>query len=124
VWPLIIAISLMVGTHLLSVTIPTIRYAYLWLGLILGLIPSGIFIYFFPQVIGKYAKTTAYFFLIYFLFEITGLELSQWSFPGVNFVGWMEIGKYRFPIEEFFIWMILTTIAVLSYFEFFDDDRK
>jgi len=31
---------------------------------------------------------------------------------------------YSMPFEEFFFWIILSTIAILSFYEFFDDDRK
>lgn len=101
-----------------------VRYAYLWIGVVIIFLPSITFLSFFPRLLSKYVKTASYFFLLALLFEITALQLNQWSFPGRNFIGWVEMFGYRFPFEEFFFWFIMATIGGLSYYEFFDDDRR
>ncbi len=101
-----------------------IKYAYFWLGLIFLILPIITFLSFFPKLASKYVKTGVYFFVLTFLFELTGLHLGQWTFPGTNFIGYIEILSYKFPFEEFFYWMILLAVGILSYYEFFDDDRK
>ncbi|MBI2106172.1 hypothetical protein HYT56_05060 [Candidatus Woesearchaeota archaeon] len=102
-----------------------IRYAYLILGIIFILFPSITFLNYFPRLLSKYVKTSSYFFVLIFLYELTGLQLNQWEFPGQNFIGWIEIFEYKFPFEEFFFFFfVLITIGVLSYYEFFDDDKK
>lgn len=124
IWPLIILFTTVVASYLLLNKPIIVQYAYLWLGIILIIIPCISFLSVFPKLIAKYCTTGAYFFLLYFIFEITALELKQWSFPGNNFIGWVQIFGYRFPFEELFFWIGTSTIAILSYFEFFDDDRK
>ena len=101
-----------------------IKYAYLWLGIIFLLLPSITFLTYFSKLLSKYIKTTSYFFILSFLFEITGLQLDQWRFTGDHFIGWIEFMGYRFPFEEFFFYFGLIAIGILSYYEFFDDDRK
>jgi lycopene cyclase domain-containing protein len=101
-----------------------IKYAYFWIGLILMLLPSIAFLSFFPKLASKYIKTATYFFALAFLFELTGLHLGQWTFPGTHFIGYIEILNIKFPLEEFFYWFVIGAIAILSYYEFFDDDRK
>ncbi|HBC45391.1 TPA: hypothetical protein DCZ81_04450, partial [Candidatus Collierbacteria bacterium] len=76
------------------------------------------------RLISKYIKIALYFFVLSFLFEITAIQLNQWSFPGNHFIGWVEIFGYRFPIEEFFFYFIMCSVGAISYYEFFDDDRK
>jgi hypothetical protein len=58
------------------------------------------------------------------MFELTGLELQLWTFPGTHFIGWVDLLGYKFPFEEFFFWFVLSAITILSYYEFFDDNRK
>lgn len=101
-----------------------LKYAYLWLGVALIFLPAVTFLSFFPKLLSKYVKTGIYFFILAFLFELTGLQLGQWEFPGTHFIGWVEMFGFHFPFEEFFFWMILAATAILSYYEFFDDDRK
>lgn len=101
-----------------------IKYSYLWLGIFFITIPIIIFLFLFPKLLPKYFKVAIYFFYILLLFEFVGIELNQWTFPGQHFIGYIEIFKYRFPLEEFIFWISLSSISVLSFYEFFYDDRK
>ncbi len=124
VWPLIILLMIFGITFLMKPTALIIPFAYFWIGIIFFLFPPITFLSYFPRLLSKYVKTGSYFFIHALLFEITGLELGQWTFPGINFIGKVELLGYVLPFEEFFFWIILGSISVLSYFEFFDDDRK
>ena len=124
VWPLVI---LLLCFFMVLVTKPellVIPYAYFWVGTLFFFLPTVTFLSFFPRLLSKYVKTASYFFLLSALAEFTGLQLNQWTFPGNNFIGWVELFGYRFPFEEFFFWFIMGSISILSYYEFFDDDRK
>lgn len=101
-----------------------ISYFYIKAGIIIVLFPIISFLSFFPRLLSKFVKTGAYFFAQAIMFELTGLKLNHWGFKGNNFIGWIEILKLRFPLEEFVFWMVLFSTCVLSYYEFFDDDRK
>ena len=124
IWPFLIIIASVISSYLILGEPITIPYAYLWMGIILIIIPCLTFLSIFPKLLSKYVITGAYFFLLYLTLELTALELNHWTFPGSNFIGWVEIFNYRFPFEELFFWMGLSTISILSFFEFFDDDRK
>ena len=101
-----------------------VDYFYLKAGLLLGLLPILSVLFQFPNLLTKFFKTGAYFFYLTFIMEITALKLGQWTFPGEQFLGWVTLFGVAFPFEELFFWMILGAIAILSYYEFFDDDRK
>jgi hypothetical protein len=124
IWPLIILLLVFFLILFVNPKSLSIPYSYLWVGLLFGFLPSITFLSLFPRLLSKYVKTASYFFLLSMVFEITGLQLKQWTFPGNNFIGWLEIMGYRFPFEEFFFWFILASITILSYYEFFDDDRR
>ena len=101
-----------------------IPYFYFWSGLVLLVFPTILFLYFKKKMIRKFVKTGLYFFVLSLIFEMTGLYLKQWHFLGNEFIALITIFSYTFPIEEFIYWFILFAIAILSYFEFFDDDMK
>jgi len=101
-----------------------ISYAYFWIGLVIILIPIVLFLYHFPSFLLSYIKTTAYFFGLFFVFELVGLKLNQWTFPGTNFIGWVEIFGFRFPLEEVIFWFGLLAAVILSYYYFFDEGLK
>ena len=76
------------------------------------------------KILVKMLKTAAYFFYLSFTYEILALNYGWWSFPSERFIGWFSIFKFKFPIEELVWWIILFALAVLTYYEYFDDDEK
>ncbi len=124
IWPLGILLLVFFIALFTNPSLLQIEYAYLWNGLVFGLIPATAFLTFFPGLLSKFVKTAVYFFFFTILYEVTALELSLWTFPGTNFIGWLELFGYRFPFEEFFFWCMLSSTVVLCYYEFFDDDQK
>lgn len=123
-WPLIILMLVFFTLFFTKPELLVIPYAYFWIGIIFLILPTITFLSFFPRLLSKYVKTASYFFLLAVLFELTGLQLNQWTFPGQNFIGWVELFGHRFPFEEFFFWFIMGAVSILAYYEFFDDDRK
>jgi hypothetical protein len=114
-----------VFTHFFAPSLLIINYFYAKAGLILFLLPMVAVLFKFPSLYGKLLKVASFFFYYSFVYEITALELSQWSYPVPSqFLGYINIYKYSFPIEEFFFWIMLGGLAVLTYYEYFDDDQK
>ena len=124
VWCLMAVLALFVGVTLVRPEILVLHYAYFWIGIVLVLLPFLSFISFFPKLLAKFVRAGSYFFVLSLVYELTALQLNWWSFPGTHFIGWVQLLGYRFPFEEFFFYMSLITTALLSYYEFFDDDRK
>lgn len=110
--------------YLFQPSLLVIPFFYVKAGIIIVLFPVISFLSFFPRLLSKFVKAGTYFFTQGILFELTGLTLNQWNFKGENFIGWVYIHNLRFPLEEFIFWMVLFSTCVLSYYEFFDDDRK
>ena len=116
--------SLFLFSYNFSPSILYIPYFYLWFGIILIFVPLVIFLFCYPEFISKFFETAAYFFYLTLTYEITALQLGWWAFPSDQFIGWVSIWNVRFPIEELLFWMILCAMAVLTYYEFFDDGEK
>lgn len=73
----------------------------------------------------KILKAVAYFFYLSFTYEIVALHYGWWGFPeNTKFVGYFSIINFTFPLEELVWWILLFAFAVLSCYEFFDDDEK
>lgn len=101
-----------------------IPYYYLQWGIILLLIPFLFQLLKYPKTTSKFFLAAAYFFYMNIIYEISALKLGWWTFPGVQFVGWIKIFGVSFPIEEVIFWFILLALTTISYYEFFDDDEK
>jgi hypothetical protein len=103
-----------------------IDYFYLKIGLIAVLLPLAVFwVRRRHYVTGKFLKVGAYFFGFTLLYELTALHLGQWNFPAAHqFIGQVTIGGYMFPLEEFLFWILISSISILAYYEYFDDDEK
>jgi hypothetical protein len=107
-----------------SPTFLKIDYSYLALGTIFGIIPLSIFLFKFPNFSVRFSKATLYFLFLAFVIEYVGLKLNHWTFPGTHFIGMASFFGFLIPYEEIMIYFVLSTPAVLSYYEFFDDDRR
>lgn len=105
-------------------TFVKIPYIYLIFGFIFCFIPIPLILFKFPKLITKVLQATIYFAASSFLWEIVALKLNQWTFPGNYFIGWLEIANVKFPLEEFLVWIVLGSAAVIVWYEYFDDDCK
>jgi hypothetical protein len=97
-------------------------YAYFLLALP-AIIPVGYVLRYYPKLSLKFFKTGIFFFFLFFIYELTAVKLGQWYFSG-QYIGWVELIGLKFPLEELFFWMILSSFAVLSLYEGFVDDSK
>ena len=98
------------------------RYAYLLLGLC-AIMPLIFLIMKKPALINKFVMVSVFFFFLYLTFELTSLKLGHWSFPG-QYIGRVELLGVTFPLEELFFWILLSSSAVMSYYELYVDDER
>ncbi len=101
-----------------------IPYFYLVFGTLLWLIPIVLEIVFKKKFLSKFIKTAAYFFFLSFLYEITALKRGWWNFPGDQFIGHITVLDVSFPLEELIFWMMLFSMAVLTWYEYFDEGNR
>lgn len=78
----------------------------------------------FPKVFPKLLKTAVYFFYVNLIYEVVALKNGWWSFPGNQFIGQVSLFGATFPFEEFFFWIMLFTLCILSLYEYFFDDER
>lgn len=101
-----------------------IPYFYLIWGIILLLIPFLLQLFSYTKVTQKIFLAGAYFFYFNFIYEVTALKLNWWIFPGPEFIGQVRLFDIMFPIEELFFWIVLFAMAMLSYYEYFEENEK
>lgn len=107
--------------YLINPSLLHLPYVYFTFGAIGAFLPVVIFLSHFPRFLAKYAKVIIYFTCLNLLLELTGLELGHWTFLGREYFGWIHLFKYRFPLEELLFYIVLFSVTILSYFEYFDD---
>jgi hypothetical protein len=94
-----------------------IAYFYLLFGLILIVLPVAWALAARPRLrrpLVILAAAGCYWKLVY---EVAALRNDWWRFPG-EFIGWVRLGPYAFPIEELVIWIILFSPAIAVFWEF------
>lgn len=126
-YSLIIVLLLVSGflfAKLIDPSILTIKYFYLLAGLCIFLFPIIAFLIAYPHMISKLLKASVYFFYVSILNEISGVYMNYWSFPGENYLGWINMLSIGIPIEEFIYFFLLGSTGFLVYYEFFYDDRR
>lgn len=100
-----------------------IDYFYIKFGLLIIFLPLLAFTLRFPQYLRIFIKIMPYFITVGLLNIIVGLQKGHWSYPGHHYIGWVQLGAYRFPIEELVFWIVLYAPFLVSQFEFFNNDR-
>lgn len=120
--PMGLVVLLMILAYLFSPEILNLKYTYLTIGL-LSLPAFFVVVYKNSTIIPKLLKASVFFVFLYFTYEITALQLDHWRFPG-EFIGLVSIGRFSFPVEEFFFWILFSGVALLAYYELFVDDLR
>jgi len=113
----------LVTTFLINpMLLQTIPYYYLISGTILALIPTILFLKFYPKYISSFLKVASYISLVSFLDEIVALKLNHWTFYGGKFLMLIKIWGVNLPFEELFFFILIGPVFVLCYYEFLDGD--
>ncbi|MEK7509652.1 MAG: hypothetical protein AAB605_02985 [Patescibacteria group bacterium] len=108
--------------HFINPNVFLMGYAYLVLG-IFATLPLVLLVWKKPHLAIKFLKIAPFFFILFLAFELTALYLNQWMFLG-EYIGYVEILGLRFPIEEFFFWICVSSMVVLSDYEILVDDLQ
>lgn len=122
---LTLSVFLLVGFLFIYFVFPgllVIPYAFMFICSIFLLTPVLAIIFIRPSLIGKYTYCLLYFLLISICFEPTALYLNQWYYLGAHYLGWLTISNFSFPLEEIVFFWFVYNPAILSWYEFFDDD--
>lgn len=99
-----------------------VEYYYIKFGLLFLLLPLLLFMLTYPKYNKIFIAITPYFFIIGLVNLLVSLDQEHWSYPGENFIGWVTIASYRFPLEELVFWIILFPSFLVSQFELFNND--
>jgi len=100
-----------------------IPYTYLVFCILLGIFPLSILITQKTNFIYKFSLVAVYFFFVNILHVWSAFFAKQWVFPGKHFVGWVVLPKgFTFPVEELILFMILGSLFVTTYYEYFFDN--
>lgn len=108
--------------HLTKHELLEINFFYLKFGIVLALLPFLFALFRFPELHSALLVIGSYFAYLSVIYEVTALSLGQWTFPAANqFIGFVSIGNVMFPIEEFLFWILLGSLAALTYYRYFGE---
>ena len=76
----------------------------------------------YPAFLKNFIEISLYFFYVHLLFELIGVKLHHWTFPGIHYLGWVSFLNLQFPFEEFFFVLVLGGFATGACYELFADN--
>ncbi|OGY89760.1 MAG: hypothetical protein A2927_03360 [Candidatus Komeilibacteria bacterium RIFCSPLOWO2_01_FULL_45_10] len=123
-WLLFFLFSLFIIAFLTEPNFLKIHYPYLIIGTIIVLLPLSLFLFKFPNFWLRFLKATCYFAYLAVVVEYIGVKLNHWIFPGQEYLSVLPFFNFLIPFEEYFFYIILSAAGILTYYEFFDDDKK
>ena len=87
------------------------------------IIPAIIFFIKKPDLskIKKAVLPTAFFAVVFFVYELVSLQIGNWWWPGEYLLSFTILGRV-FPIDDIIIWYFLSTPVLIGAYEFFADD--
>lgn len=100
------------------------NYLFLKTGIAFEVVPLIIVLWKFPKLTPKVIVLASYFVIISFLVEHSGLKFNHWYYGGGHYLGSIKFMGKVLPWEEIAFWWCLGASAVISWYEFFFDDKK
>ncbi len=114
---------LIVIVYILNPGLLMFKYSYLIMGLV-SILLTVIQSIRSPKLFFKYSALAISLFFVFFIFEVAGVSVRYWVFPGTDYIGMVNFLGQTFPIEEIFFWMLLYPPTIAAYYEYFIDDEK
>ncbi len=75
------------------------------------------------ELLDSVLRMTAYFFIVWFLVELSALRTGGWSFAG-QYLGWVQVFGVGFPFEEMFFWMLWYTPFLIIMYSYLMRDKN
>lgn len=96
---------------------------YFTIALIILIIPGTIFIINNPRILKKTIPTTAFFAVLFFVYEIISLKIGSWFWPGSYLLN-LDILGQKMPLDDIIIWYFMSTPVLIYGYKYFIDDNK
>lgn len=74
-----------------------------------------------PGLLKKVILPTAFFAVVFFIYEIISLKIGSWWWPG-EYLFALNFDGQVFPLDDVIIWYLLSTTTLIGGYEFFTDD--
>ena len=120
--PGIVVMLSIILLYYISPSLLKIPYSYLLFGLT-AIIPTFFLAITQPKYIKNMAEIAAFFFFVYFVFEVIALSFGYWTFAGDSYIGWVQFLNLQFPFEELVFWMLFYAATLVAYYELFIDQQ-
>ena len=99
----------------------SIPHLYFWFGMFMIVPPILVILFQKPKLHSKFLFFGSYFFYYNMVYEIAALQFGWWEFLSEGVVGPITLFGAALPVEELIFWCMLSSLAVISYYEFYDD---
>jgi hypothetical protein len=94
---------------------------YFSMAAVILIIPATLIFVKKPRLLKKTILPTAFFAIIFFVYEIVSLKIGSWWWPG-HYLLPIHLWGTIFPLDDVIIWYLLSTPALIGGYELFMDD--
>ncbi len=98
-----------------------IPHAYLIFGSGLVILPLILIFYFHPRIFKEVFTAAAFLSIFALIYEIVGLHVGWWQFPG-EYLYTFPFAGVMIPLEEMLLWVALGSLCILAEFEELEGD--
>lgn len=116
---LLLAGTVVLLTSVLAIThqeIFVVEHPYLVFVAPVFLFPLLVVFYMRPHVFNEIFRAAIFLSLFALVYEVIGLRVGWWSFPG-DYIASVPLGGMVVPIEELVLWVSLGSLSVLAWYE-------
>ena len=121
---LLVSAAVLAGCMFLLLSYPNafiMQHPYLIFGTLIFVLPSLAILYLHPHLLKDVAKATIFFALFALVYELIGLQVGWWTYPG-QYVASLPIFGLAVPIEEVVLWILVGSLWVLVTYEEVEHD--
>ena len=93
-----------------------VSHPYIVFGIPVFHLPLLVVFYARPHVFNEIFRASLFLSLFALIYEIIGLHVGWWTFPG-QYIALVSVLGVDVPVEEFFLWLSMGSLSVLAWYE-------
>lgn len=104
---------------------PHVDFWYLKYGIVVVVLPLLAFLWRYPRMRMRLLVSNLYYVVVFSVHELASLRLGLWYFPDSGqTIGRFTVLGQTMAFEELLVFILLSGITVVAYYEYFDDDSR
>ena len=116
---ILLGLAMLAGTMFLALEYPSvfiIKHSYLIFGSTFFILPTAVIFFLHPHLLRDVLKAAIFLSLFLLVYEIIGLRVDWWTYPG-EYIATVKFFGAIIPIEELILWITLGSLWAITAYE-------